>query len=234
LTITTVANMALPAGAQIITVTGTASDTGGESQTAQVNLTVTATTETFTLSSTNGVTFPVTVGGSAQVNVAVAGTNGFIVGSGAGATTAVPLTYTCTGSPSLPTADINCQVPNTGQPDNAIAVSVNLQTTAPTSQLRPPLGGSRFFYALLLPGLFGIVLAAGSRTHRLRLLGLIVVLGFSTLGLGSCSGGGGGTNISPTNGGTPAQTYAVTINATTGGANPITGSLSITLNVTTP
>jgi Pro-kumamolisin, activation domain len=234
LTITTVANMALPSGAQTITVTGTASDTGGESQTAQVNLTVTATNETFTLSSTNGVTFPVTVGGSAQVNISVAGTNGFIVGSGSGSTTAVPLTYTCTGTPSLPTADINCQVPNTGQPDNAITVSVSLQTTAPTSQLRPPLGGSRFFYALLLPGLFGIVLAAGSRTNRLRLLSLIVVLGVSTLGLGSCSGGGGGTNTSPTNGGTPAQTYAVTINATTSGANPITGSLSITLNVTTP
>jgi hypothetical protein len=233
LTITTAANMAVPAGVQTITVTGTASGTFGESQTAPVNLTVTATTETLTLSSTNGVTFPVPVGGSAQVNVAVAGTNGFIVGSGAGATTAVPLTYTCTGVPSLPTSDINCQVPNTGQPDNAIAVSVNLQTTAPTAQLRPPLGGSRFFYALLLPGLFGIVLAAGSRTHRLRLLSLIVVLGFSTLGLGSCSGGGG-TNISPTNSGTPAQTYAVTINATTGGANPITSSLSITLNVTAP
>jgi len=233
LTITTAANMALPTGVQTITVSGTASGTFGGSQTAQVNLTVTATTETFTLSSTNGVTFPVTVGGSAQVNVAVAGTSGFIVGSGAGATTAVPLTYTCTGVPSLTTNEINCQVPNTGQPDNAIAVSVNFQTTAPTAQLRPPLGGGRFFYALLLPGLFGIVLAAGSRTHRLRLLSLIVVLGFSTLGLGSCSGGGG-TNISPTNSGTPAQTYAVTINATTGGANPITSSLSITLNVTAP
>jgi hypothetical protein len=225
--------MALPTGVQTITVSGTASGTFGGSQTAQVNLTVTATTETFTLSSTNGVTFPVTVGGSAQVNVAVAGTSGFIVGSGAGATTAVPLTYTCTGVPSLTTNEINCQVPNTGQPDNAIAVSVNFQTTAPTAQLRPPLGGGRFFYALLIPGLFGIVLAAGSRTHRLRLLSLIVVLGFSTLGLGSCSGGGG-TNISPTNSGTPAQTYAVTINATTGGANPITSSLSITLNVTAP
>jgi subtilase family serine protease len=99
LTITTAANMALPTGVQTITVSGTASGTFGGSQTAQVNLTVTATTETFTLSSTNGVTFPVTVGGSAQVNVAVAGTSGFIVGSGAGATTAVPLTYTCTGSP---------------------------------------------------------------------------------------------------------------------------------------
>ena len=44
----------------------------------------------------------------------------------------------------------------------------------------PPFG-SNIFYALLLPGLFGIVFAAGSRTRTARLLSLIVVLGFSTL-----------------------------------------------------
>jgi hypothetical protein len=164
------------------------------------------------------------VGGKAAATINVNSTNGFIVGTGAGATTALPVTYTCTGSPSLATAEISCQLsPSNGQATDATAVTATLQTTAPTTQLRPLLGGSRFFYALLLPGLFGVVFVAGPRTRALRLLSLIVVLGFSTLWLGSC-GGGGGTNTIPTNPGTPAGTYVVTISATTGGANALTNS----------
>jgi subtilase family serine protease len=234
LTITTTANMALPSGAQAITVTGTASGTGGTSHTAQVNLTVTATNQTFTLSSTNGATFAVPVGGTAAVQVAVTGTGSplsFVSNSMSNPTTALPLTYTCTGVPSLPTAEISCQLPNNGQPTNATAVTISLVTTPVTAQLRP-LGGSRVFYALLLPGLFGIVFAAGSRTRGLRLLSLSVILGFSTLWLGAC---GGSNNNSQKNPGTPPNTYTVTISATTGGANPVTNSappLTITLNVT--
>jgi hypothetical protein len=220
LTITTAPNMALPSGAQAITVTGTG---GGAAVTTTVSLTVTATTESFSLAATNGVTFPVTVGGSASVTIAVSGTNGFIVGSGVGATTTVPLTYSCTGSPSLATAEISCQIsPGNGQPTNATSVSISLVTTPPTTgQLRPPLDrGSRIFYAMLLPGLFGIVFAAGSRARGLRLLSLIAVLGFSTLWLGSC--GGSGTDV-------------VTIGATTtGGASNFSNSnapYTITLNV---
>jgi hypothetical protein len=236
LTITTAPNMALPSGAQAITVTGTG---GGAAVTTTVSLTVTATTESFSLAATNGVTFPVTVGGSASVTIAVSGTNGFIVGSGVGATTAVPLTYSCTGSPSLATAEISCQIsPGNGQPTNAASVSISLVTTPPTTgQLRPPLDrGTRIFYAMLLPGLFGIVFAIGSRTRGLRLLSLVAVLGFSTLWLGSCGGSGGGGSKTPTNPGTPAGTYVVTIGATTtGGASNFSNSnapYTITLNVT--
>ena len=225
LTVSTLPNMAL--GAETITVTGTASGTGGTSQTATVDLTVIATTETFGLSAPNA-TYPVTVGGKASVAVSVNSTTGFIVGSGAGATTALPLTYTCSGSSAggltLAAAEISCQIsPGSSQPTNATMVTVTLQTTAPTTQLRPLLGGGRILYALLLPGLFGVVCLGGSRTRGLRLLSLIVVLSFSTLGLGSC-GGGGGTNTTPTNPGTPSNTYVVTISATTGGANPVTNA----------
>jgi subtilase family serine protease len=221
LTISTVANMA-PSGPQTITIT----PTNSSGTTATVSLTVIATTETFSLTTTSGATtFPVTVGGTVPVSVTVNGTNGFIVGGGAGATTALQLTYTCTGSPSLATAEISCAIsPGNGQPTNATAVTVTLTTTAPTAQLRPPLGGSRIFFAMLLPGLFGVVFMAGSRTRGLRLLSLIVVLGFSTLWLGSC---GGGSNNSPKNPGTPTGTYTVTIGATTGapsGGNALTNS----------
>ncbi len=234
LTITTVANMALPSGAQAITVTGTS---GTSAVTATVNLTVTTTNQSFALTTT-AATFPVTVGGTAPVNLTVTGT-GTPISFVANSTTALPLTYSCSGTPSLTTALISCQwSPSNGQSVTAAGVTLNLVTTPPTTgQLRPPLErGSRIFYAMLLPGLFGIVFAAGSRTRGVRLLSLIVVLAFSTLWLGSCGGSGGGGTKTVTNPGTPAGSYVVTINATTGGTNPVplTGNgspLTITLNV---
>jgi hypothetical protein len=230
-TIATTPNMG-PSGPQTITITGTESGVGGNSHTATVSLTVTATNETFTLTTTSGAsTFVVSaVGGAAQVPITVNGTNGFIVGTGAGATTALPLTYTCTGSSasvsSLPAAEITCQLApgSISQPTNSPTPTITLATTPPTSQLRSPLGRSRFFYALLVPGLFGVVFVAGSRTRALRLLGLIVILGFSTLWLGSCSGGS--TNTSPTNPGTPTGTYTVTVSATT--TNTPVGGTAVT------
>jgi subtilase family serine protease len=235
LTITTAPNMALPSGSETITVTG---NSGGTAVTTTVSLTVTKATETFTLTPTSGaVTFPVAVGGTDPVGVNVTSSTGFIVGSGTGATTALPLTYSCTGKSSsgvsLSAAEIACELPNNGQPTTATGVTFTFVTTPPTAQLRPPLFRGRIFYAMLLPGLFGIVFAAGSRTRGLRLLSLIVVLGFSTLWLGSCGGSGGGGTTTPPNPGTPVGIYAVTINATTGGANPIIYSLTgITLSVT--
>jgi hypothetical protein len=143
-------------------------------------------------------------------------------------TTALSLTYSCSAFSG--SAEIACNF--TPQSTNAAAVTLNLQTTAPTTQLRPPLGrGTGIFYALLLPGMFGIVCLGGSRTRGLRLLSLIVVLGFSTLWLGAC---GGSNNSSQQNPGTPAGMYAVTITAATGGASPIANSgppLTITLPV---
>ena len=229
LTIATVANMA-PSGPQTITITpGNSSNT-----TTTVSLTVTATNQSFTLTTTAS-TFPVAVGGTATVNVTVTGTGSpisFVSNSMSNPTTALPLTYTCSGIP--PSAEISCQLPSNGQPTNLTAVTVSFVTTPVTTQLlRPPLGGgSRIFYALLLPGLFGMVFLAGSRTRGLRLLSLIVVLGCSTLWLGAC---GGSSNNSLKNAGTPPGMYSVTINATTGaptGGTALTFSLPITLNVT--
>jgi subtilase family serine protease len=225
LTTTTAANMALPAGAQAITVTGTSGTATG---TAQVSLTATATNQTLILTP-KASTYPVSVGGTAAVLITVTGTGSpisFVTNS----TTALPLTYSCAGTPSLSTSEISCQLPSNGQPTSLNAVTVSLVTTpVTTSQLRP-LGGSRIFYALLLPGLFGIVFAVGSRGRGLRLLSLMVVLGFSTLWLGACGGNNGSSGQQ--NPGTPAGNYAVTINATTGGPNPVTSSFKITLTVT--
>src|SRR5258706_593783 len=158
LTITTAANMALPSSSQANTITGTS---GATTEITTVNLTVTATNQSFTLSTT-AATFPVAVGQTATVNIAVANP-----GTGGGSpipfvntttsTTALPLTYTCTGVPSLATAEISCQFsPSNGQNVSQTGVTLSLKTTPKTAQLTP-LRPSRIFYALLLPGLFGVV-----------------------------------------------------------------------------
>jgi pro-kumamolisin-like protein/Big-like domain-containing protein len=229
LTITTAPNMAPVT--PTITVTGTASGTSTASETTSVSLTIGATTETFNLAPTGGTaTYSVTAGQVASVGITVTGTNGFIVGSSN--TTALPLTYACSGIPAG--AQIMCTFsPGNGQSISQTAVTMSLATTAPTAQLRSPFGrGSRIFYALLLPGMFGIVFAGRSRTRAARLLSLIVVLSLSTLWLGACSGSSGSGQK---NAGTPAGNYTVTVTATTGGAVPLinTGTpFTITLTVT--
>jgi hypothetical protein len=70
----------------------------------------------------------------------------------------------------------------------------------------------------------------GSRKRPLRgmrMLGMIAVFGLSTLWLGSCSGSNGGTHDP----GTPTGAQSVTINATTGGANPLTATTTINFTV---
>ncbi len=225
LTISTLPTMTVPTSAQNVTIT----PVNPSNVSTSVSLTVTKTTETFSIASTNGLTFPVSPGGTAPVSIAVSSSTGFINTSNN--TTAVPVTYSCSGIPT--TAEIACNFsPGNGQSISQTAVTLNLVTTAATSQSRPPLGrASRVFYAMLLPGLFGIVFLGGSRTKGVRLLSLIVVLGFSTLWLGAC---GGGSNSSQKNPGTPAGSYQVTVNATTAGSVPITNTgtaLTITLTV---
>jgi subtilase family serine protease len=227
LTISTLPNMTLPSAPQTITIT----PTNSANTTTTVSLSVGPSTESFTIAPTTGsATFSVAAGATVPVSITVSSTTGFInAGSN---TTAVPLTFTCTGLPSQSTASFS---PGGGgcagaSSASATAVTMNIVTTAPTAQARPPLGrGSSVFYALLLPGLFGVVFSRGSRTRRARLLGLIVVIGFSTLWLGSCSGASGGGQK---NAGTAPGTYVVVVNATTGGANPLTGSFTVNLTVT--
>jgi hypothetical protein len=142
------------------------------------------------------------------------------------------LTFTCSeaSAPALAASGSVCKV-SPATPTNAGSVSIQIPTFAPTAQLRRPLGSSRgIFYAALLPGLFGIIFTAGSRKRTargLRFLSLIVVLGFSTLWLASCSSNSSSTH----NPGTPAGSYSVSVTASTGGANPVTASTTVTLVV---
>jgi len=223
--------MALPSGAQALTVAGT-SGSAVVSVSPIPTLTVTATTQNFSLASTGAATYSVAAGATASVPITVTGANGFIVTSVTPNTTALAVTYSCLQS-SIP-SEVQCVFsPGSGNSINNTSLTLSLKTTAPTSELRPLLRhGNRIFYALLLPGLFGIVLASGSRGRGVRLLSLIVVLGFSTLWLGSCSSSGG-SNGGQSNPGTPAGTYSIVVNATTAGPNALTAApLTITLVVT--
>jgi subtilase family serine protease len=212
-------------GAVNVTITGAA---GSVSSTATVALTVTATTETFKIAPSTG-SYSVVAGSAASVPIAVSSSTGFTSTSAGNTTTVLPLTYTCSGLPT----EANCNF-SPAPTSSLTAITLSVTTAASTAQLGRPLYRSgRIFYALLLPG-FGIVFVAGSRKasgRGVRMLGLIfvVVLGASTLWLSSCGGNStSGTNSNP---GTPAGSYTVTVNATTGGANPITNFLKFTLVV---
>ena len=106
-------------------------------------------------------------------------------------------------------------------------VSFHITTSLPTASLQPYEHSRGIFYATLLPGLLGIVVAAGSRRSRrnLRLFGLLMVLGLATFGLGSC--GGSSTKNNTSTPGTPPGTYTITVSGSSSGAPTVTTSFKV-------
>ncbi|MGB8064100.1 MAG: protease pro-enzyme activation domain-containing protein [Candidatus Sulfotelmatobacter sp.] len=234
LTIATPANLA--ASTTPVTVKGVS---GAVSATATVSLAVTATTQTFSLSSPSaGGTLSVAQGqvtGAVNITVISSSVPSFVISSGSGQQTALPITYTCSGLPTASTCMFSPGTANTAT-TSSTTLTLTIQTTAPTAKLQRPLDrGTRIFYAVLLPGLFGIVFMFSGRRRSFaagRMLALLMVLGLSTVWMASCGGtSGGGSNSNP---GTPIGSYPITVNATTGGASPLTPTtpLTFTLSVT--
>jgi len=164
-----------------------------------------AATAPFSLAPT-ATSFQVTQGSSVNATVTVTITAGF-TGT---------IKFACNDpapeSICTPPSDVTAaSLPANGQ------VSFNITTMAPTASLRPAEPGTRIFYAALLPGLLGLMLTAGTRRRSLRgmrFLGLIMIMGFSTMWLASCGGSSGGNS----NPGTPVNNYTITVSATSGGA----------------
>lgn len=169
--------------------------------------------------------------------IVVTSSAGFVVGTGSGAQTLMPVTYTCAGLPSESSCLFSAASSSgTGSiKTSSTSVTLTISTTAPTARLQRPLDRRQsIFYALLLPGLFGIVLTFTSRRRLIgtaRMFTIIVLLSLSALWTTSC-GGSSGSGSTPSNPGTPTGSSNVVVNATTGGTNPITGSVKFTLTVT--
>lgn len=144
--------------------------------------------------------YQVAQGSTANATVSVTAVNGF---SG-------QVTYTC----SDPAPESTCTGP-TGAVNSTQSASFQITTTAPIARLdRPSNRGPRIFYAMLFPELLGFafVAASGKRSMRgVRMLGLVLCLGFSTLWLGSCGGSSSSTTKDP---GTPVGSYTVTVTGT--------------------
>jgi hypothetical protein len=144
--------------------------------------------------------YQVTQGASATATITVTALNGF---TGA-------ITYTCSDDVSEST----CTGPTTAV-DSTQSASFTITTKAPTARLdRPFDGGTRIFYATLFPGLLGVAFVAKSTKcspRSVRFLGLLIVLGFSTMWIASCGGSSG--NKDP---GTPAGTYSIMVTGTSG------------------
>jgi subtilase family serine protease len=179
--------------------------------------TVTVIQPSFTLAPAVA-TYSVAQGSSVTATINLTAQNGFNT----------PLTYTC----SVPTAATGATCTGPSGATAATSVSFQINTAAPSFALdRAVDRGSRIYYAVLLPGLLGIMFTIGSRKRPLRgipMLGMIMVLGVSTMWLGSC---GGSNNSSTATVGTPKATYSVTVTGTTGGAVPVTGSTTFKLTV---
>ena len=163
---------------------------------------------------------------AAPVDLTVTSTTGFVVVVGGNSSTIQPLSYTCSG---LPAEAICTFSPASTTSQAVISLSIS---TSPTIGARRQAGSSidRMFYAVLLPGLFGLVLTLlGSRQRAaqgIRMLSWFLVLGVATLSLSSCAGSNNMT--SP---GTPKGSFPITVTATTGGADPIANTTSFTLAV---
>jgi hypothetical protein len=130
------------------------------------------------------------------------------------------ISYSCT----LVLAGATCSTaPTSG------GVTVTVTTTAASSNLATPGKGSGMFYAMLLPGLFGVVLVGlRKRTYRgMHVITLLLILGLSTLWMGACgggpSGGGGGGG-----GGTPTGSMHFVVMGVSG---TITVTQTVTVNV---
>jgi Pro-kumamolisin, activation domain/Bacterial Ig-like domain (group 3) len=208
--IATLATTNLPIGADTITATYNGNSGFGSSS----NTTTVTVTQAFSLNLNQLPTsYTVTQGQSAAAAV------NLVFGSG--------FTGTVTFSCPSPGSEITCTAPTAT--NTAGQVSFTVQTTAPTAELlRQPFDrGSRTFYAALLPGLLGIMFTFGARKRSQRgiqLLGMILVLGVSTMWLSSCGGSNNGSTGNP---GTPKGTYTINVSATSGSLTPATAQFQI-------
>lgn len=139
------------------------------------------------------------------------------------------VSFTCTGLPSEAACSANSVTPNGGP----VMTTLTITTRAPAAILRPDFGGRGLFYALLIPGLLGVMWLPRSekgRFRRARWFGLLIGLVAMTLWLPACGGGSSSTVTMPSDPGTPAGNSTVSVVAA-GMAGEPSHSIQITLTI---
>lgn len=229
--VTTTATITAGSTAGNVTINATTGSLSQMTHSVSPSIALTVNSGTFSLNSNlTGGTLTVVQGQTGQVDLTVVSTSNpsFIIPNGSGGTeTALAVTYTCTGLPEAAVCNFS-----PGATTQQVNVTLSVVTGSPTGKLQNPLErGGKMFYAVLLPGLLGVCFTLGSRRKYvggMRALGLILVLGASTLWMGSC----GGNSTTPKNLGTPPGSYNITVNAATTGSSPITASPALTFTLT--
>ena len=191
---------------------------GGQSV---VQLTAIGTDFSLAAGSGNTTSATVSAGHSAVYNLNVSGSAGF----------AGSLSFTCSGAPSQSSCTVtpNTVTVQSGVPAN---ITVTVATAGSTAGFQGAPTGSGVLppvpltVSLLLACLaITLSLSKGGRPRRVLVFVQIAVL-FVMVGCGG--GGGGGTSTPPPTPRTPAGTYNITVNATSGAA---TRTLNLTLIV---
>jgi trimeric autotransporter adhesin len=211
-------------GAYTVLVTGT---TGSESSTTSVTVTVnTAAVAGFTLASTTPSS--VSPGSSTSATVTATATNGF--------TGTITFTCTLTQSPAGAVDVPGCTPSGTVTLPGTTQATMNITTTAESSDLVYPKVGSGKGWlgasggaVLALLVFFGIPARRRSWRSMLGMLIALVVMGaLASCGGGGSSGGGGGGGGGGGNPGTTAGTYVFTV---TGSNANVTPAPTTTFNV---
>jgi subtilase family serine protease len=131
------------------------------------------------------------------------------------------VSYSCTGLPAGATCTFAAA--------SATSEKLTIATSGPSASLdKIHLGRGRgLFYALMLPGFLGLVLAAGNRKSRraMRVLSFVALLSLATLWMPACGGGSSAQG----NPGTPVGSSTVIVTATAGSltAPPTVITLSV-------
>jgi hypothetical protein len=211
--VATFATTALPLGTNSVTAaySGDGSDVPSNTTTA-ATVAVNPSGPPFSLSLGTS-SFSVTQGSAVDVPVTLTLASGF--------------TGTVTFACSDPASESTCTTPAAQTLTGSYSFHITT-TAASASLIRPFDRDSKILYAVLLPGLFGIMFTVGSPKRSLRgmrMLGLIMVLGVSTMWLGSC---GGSNNKSTSNPGTPKGKYTIGVTGTSGNS---TAKASFTVTV---
>jgi hypothetical protein len=192
----------LAAGAYSITATYLQNSNFGASTSAPQALSV----QDFQITANPATVTVSTPGGSGATTLTVTPLDGF----------SQMLTYSCAGLPSGSTC--------TFAPTSATTEKLTIQTAASSTRLDDDPSHRRggMLYAFFLPSLLGLVVSGHNRKA------VIALLISSILGMSACSGI---SSANPTSSVTQVGSSSVTVEATTGGANPLSHAAVVTLAV---